>query len=630
MCGVAGILSLKPTDNQSMRSEVGLMVRAISHRGPDHEGLWSGDNDEQICLGHRRLAIIDISEDGNQPMISIHRHSVLAFNGEIYNYKELRVRLELEGAKFHGSSDTEVLLCACESWGIKLTLKRLVGMFAFALWDRVERKLFLARDRAGKKPLYFGRFGDRIYFASEIKAFKAVKTLSLSIDEDALHHYLTLGFIPSSNSIYHELNIVPAGQWMQFDINGGVKHKRYWSPAKESSEKISFNDAVERTEELLRESVKLRLRADVPVGVFLSGGIDSGLITAMAAQQSQTPLRTFTVSFGELGFDESEMAMSVARRYKTQHEVIKLNPNLEDLLPNVVAAYDEPFADPSALPTYAVSEIAAKHVKVVLNGEGADELFGGYRRHTAIKYFSKMDRVFNILPNSLLRKGSSLLPKPSTSRSPYGFFHRFIRGFGQSAMQQYLVWSSDGFNEKEKQAMWKERMLRPATDLLLQKDLEYLGERGVIGNFMAADFVLGMGQCLLKKMDIATMAHSIEARSPFLDHRLSDFAFSLNHNIILSGNSSKPILRELAGKLLPKQVVVAPKRGFEIPLVYWVEEKLYEMIYDTCLRRDGLLTDLFETKELKGFLSRDSISDKGQWAKRVWILFMLALWDEHN
>ena len=234
MCGIAGLLSLKPTNNDYMRSEVGLMVSAIAHRGPDHEGVWSIENDNQICLGHRRLAIIDISEDGNQPMVSHHRHSVLSFNGEIYNYKELRIKLELEGANFHGDSDTEVLLCACERWGVQSTLKKLVGMFAFALWDHTERKLFLARDRAGKKPLYFGRFGSRIYFASEIKAFKAIKTLSLSLDEEALHHYLTLGFIPDGNSIYRELDIVPAGQWMQFDTNGEVKQGRYWSLATKS------------------------------------------------------------------------------------------------------------------------------------------------------------------------------------------------------------------------------------------------------------------------------------------------------------------------------------------------------------------------------------------------------------
>ena len=300
------------------------------------------------------------------------------------------------------------------------------------------------------------------------------------------------------------------------------------------------------------------------------------------------------------------------------------------MLPKVVQSYDEPFADPSALPTYAVAEAASTDLKVILNGEGADELFGGYRRHAAVKYAQKISSIIKFPPIKILTESLLRFPSPSVVRSKYGFLHRFIRGLTKDPVEQYLIWSSDGFMEEKKNVFWKNYPPISTTANLLKDELGYLGKRGLIGDFLATDYVIGMGQCLLVKMDIATMAHGLEARSPFLDHRLTDFAFQLDHNVLLAGVQSKPILRELARRYLPKEICTAPKRGFEIPLVNLIENDLKEMIYDFCLQRNGILREYFHLNELERVINQENdIADKGQWAKQVWTLFMLSLWDEY-
>ena len=290
-------------------------------------------------------------------------------------------------------------------------------------------------------------------------------------------------------------------------------------------------------------------------------------------------------------------------------------------------AYDEPFADPSALPTYAVAEAAGRHLKVVLNGEGADELFAGYRRHLAVLYFSRWERAFR-LPAGALRPMMGFLPAPTGFRTPYAFFYRFVRGLGESPMGRYIVWSSDGFTEVEKRALYRpEDGVFPATADALSRDLSWLGGRGVVGDFMAVDFALSMGDCLLVKMDIATMAHGLEARCPFLDHRLAEWAAGLPRRVLFAGRTNKPLLRALARRYLPDAVASAPKRGFEIPLIQWVRRDLFAMISDLCLSPNGIVREIFEKRQIEGLLLRRDGLDEERWAKRLWILLMLALWD---
>lgn len=624
MCGIAGIRLRERRPADWLRDRTVRMARTIAHRGPDHEGVWLDNG--QISLANRRLAIVDLSPEGEQPMRSADGRHVIVLNGEIYNFVELRAELESDGLQFRGHSDTEVLLAAINRWGLAPALERAVGMFALAVWDAVDSRLTLARDRAGKKPLYYAREGDAFYFASEIKALRDGAGLALSTDPEAIHHYLSLGYVPSPLTAYREIREVPAGCWMRIEPNLTTRVERYWALPEAKENPISLDEAIEETERRLTVAVTQRLRADVPVGAFLSGGIDSGLMTAIAAGRSSKPVKTFTVTFGGGWFDEGPLAAQVVERYGTDHQAIHLSPAINDLLPRVVRSYDEPFADPSAVPTYAVAEAAGRKLKVVLNGEGADELFGGYRRSVAARYASPLAGLLEGVPG--VRAVVNRLPRPGGFRTPYALAYRMLRGFGLGPMDRYLVWSSDGFTEEEKQALYRERRKLPSTTGALEVLLARLAGRPPVDHFMAVDFVLSLGDCLLVKMDIATMAHSLEARSPYLDHRLVEWAAALPRHLLFSARTTKPLLRRLAAKYLPGEVLSAPKRGFEIPLVDWVRGELFSMIGDLCLSQSGLVSDMFDRGQVERLLFRKTGLDDERWAKRLWILLMLAQWDK--
>ena len=627
MCGIAGAFAPAGERLDGLVEATGRMVRALAHRGPDHEGLWA-DAGAGVSLGYRRLAIVDLTADGQQPMRSADGRFVLVFNGEIYNHPGLRDELAQAGAGFRGRSDTEVLLAGIQNWGFQATLDKAAGMFGLAVWDARDRCLRLARDRAGKKPIYYIAGPRAFHFASEIKAFKAAG-LELSTDTNALWHYLSLGYIPSPRTAYREVRELPAGCCLTIGQDLEPRIDRYWWLAPPSDGVAPRGEVIEEVETRLTLAVAQRLRADVPVGVFLSGGIDSGLVTALAARSSGRPVRTFTVTFDDGPFDEGPLASQVVERYATEHQAIRLAPDVEALLPRVAAAYDEPFADPSALPTYAVAEAAGRELKVVLNGEGADEIFAGYRRHLAVWHAARWERWIP-LPGGLLRTVAWRLPRPSGFRTPYALLSRAARGAGLPPAERYLAWSSDGFTEEEKALILRRSVARaPSTAATLDRETSWLGERGPVGGFMALDFVVSLGDCLLVKMDIATMAHSLEARSPFLDHRLVDYVAALPRRALFDGRTTKPLLRALAARRLPPDIVDAPKRGFEIPLVAWVSGPLRPMIADLCLSRDGVMGDLFDRGQVEALLTRRPPFrlDDERWAKRLWTLLMLALWD---
>ena len=602
----------------------------LAHRGPDDYGFWA-DPSGQILLGHCRLAIIDLSVDGHQPMVSSCKRYTVSFNGEIYNYVELKDELENLGSRFRGNSDTEVLLEAVSYWGIFKALNKFIGMFAIALWDNDEKRLILARDRAGKKPLYYLRNQESLYFVSELKALKVVDGLRFQLDYDSIYQYLTFGYIPAPKTIYKDVLKVPAGHYITFDHSLSPKIEPYWNIVWEKKRQISFDDAVTEADSLLKETVKIRLRADVPVGCFLSGGIDSGLLTAIASNQMDKPLKTFTVSFKDEFFDESPLADLIAKQYKTDHHVIRLSPDLKDILPKVAMAYDEPFADPSAVPSYCVSEEASKHLKVVLNGEGGDELFGGYRRYIAVKWFSQFGSFSKLLPESYCRMLTNILPQPKTFRSKYAFTHRFIRGIVDDPFERYIAWCVDGFNEIEKGHLYKSlNNTYNSSVKLLSEKYGTISHLNPLDHFMAIDFLLNMQDDMLVKMDIATMSHGLEGRNPFLDHRVIEWAISLPSGIRMKGTNTKPILRELAKRYLPAEIVNAPKRGFEIPLIKWLQNDLREMVHSMCLSSNGIIYDLFDGKYVESLLQEKQLLDPDRWSKRVWILFMLAMWEAAN
>jgi asparagine synthase (glutamine-hydrolysing) len=630
MCGIAGVLSRLSANTERLSGQVKKMVQVLSHRGPDDQGIWA-DPTGRIILGHCRLAIIDLTPEGHQPMVSSCGRYVISLNGEIYDFLELRKELKELGTQFRGHSDTEVLLEAVSRLGIRRTLDKVVGMFAFALWDNAEDRLILARDRAGKKPLYYFRNHDSVYFASELKALKTLDNINFPVDYESIYQYLTFGYVPAPRTIYENVSEIPAGHYMVIDSNHKVEFKSYWKVAWGKKRQITFEQTVEEADHLLNEAVKIRLRADVPVGCFLSGGIDSGLLAAMASRQMDSPLKTFTVSFSDGAFDESPFADLVAKRYGTDHHVITLSPNLEDVLPKVVKAYDEPFADASAIPSYCISEEASKHIKVVLNGEGGDELFGGYRRHVAVKLYSHFRKLFEIMPEKFWSAVVESLPQPRSFRSRYAFLHRFLRGIDGNPFNQYIAWCVDGFDEIEKGGLYKHSTNGYASSIdLLTSKFSNLNQMHPLDHFMAMDFLLNMHDDMLVKMDIATMAHSLEGRNPFLDHRIIEWATNLPVEIKMKGTKTKPILRELAKRYLPIEIVNAPKRGFEIPLISWLRKDLFHMVHDICLSPNGIVLDLFNRNYVESLLNEKTDLDPDRWSRRVWTLFMLGMWENES
>lgn len=623
MCGVAGVWTPAGAEDGGLRSTVGVMLDSLRHRGPDDRGIWI-DDASGLALGHVRLSIIDLSPRARQPMAGPGGRTRVTFNGEIYNYLERRRELQADGVRFVSDSDTEVLAGLYERRGLGC-LPALRGMFAFALWDAGERKLFLARDRLGKKPLYYCRSADGLYFGSEIKAVTAALPVPPTLDESSLAEYLARGYIGGERTIYREIRELPPGSLMVGTSPRTMEVRRYWSPPWIPKRPVRVETAVEEAEALLAESVRIRLRSDVPVGIFLSGGIDSGLVTAMAARHGSGRLRTFTIGFEGSPFDERPLARQVARRYGTEHEEILLRPDVAVLVHRVACQHDEPFADPSAIPTFAVAEAARRHVKVVLNGDGGDELFAGYRRHVAAVWAARLRAV---IPDRALAWGSrralELLPTPRGFRTPYAHGHRFLRGLAERARGSRSVWGEDGFAAGEI-GTWLTPFEGAGTAEAGDAP-DAADGLGPLDRILADDLFRALPDDLLVKMDIASMAYGLEARSPFLDQDLVDWAVGVPEPIRLKGLLTKPILRRLARRHLPDSVTHAPKRGFEAPVQQWLKKELRELRDDLLLGSDSIVTSLFGRRALNRLVDGTGL-DPSRWSRRMWTLLMLAMWD---
>jgi len=629
MCGIAGLWARDGARVEALDATTRRMADALGHRGPDGRRFWT-DPVAGVGLGHTRLSIIDLSETGDQPMVDRSGSTVIVFNGEIYNYLELRAELEADGIKFRGTSDTEVLLALYAKLGLDC-LGQLRGMFAFAIWDGVERRLVLARDRMGKKPLYYwAPDGRTLCFASEIKALRAASPSDPGIDSAALNDYLRFGFVGGTRTIYRGIQQVPPGYAFVATAPPQTRAVRYWQPEWVPKKLVSFEEAVERTGVLLRESVNLRLRADVPVGVLLSGGIDSGLITSFAARKAGATCKTFSVGFENEEFDERPTARAVARRYATDHHEVLLRPDVSGLIPKVAWHYDQPFADASALPTFAVAEYARRHVKVVLTGDGGDESFAGYRRDLSAALLSSFTRLAGTrVLTGVSRVLGRLLPVPRSHRDPYALGYRFIRGLSVDEAARMVVWSSDGFSDDERLQLGQAPVSRGEESGAFEALIASLGGLGSLDRTLALDLLWILPYDLLVKMDIATMAHGLEARSPFLDQDVVRWALMLPEAIRLGGIETKPVLRRLARRYLPTLVSKGPKRGFEVPLYRWVSTDLRELRDDLVLSPSGLLTSIFDRRQLEQFLRAPVRGSRVRWAQLRWILIMLAAWDRY-
>ncbi|MFN8522876.1 MAG: asparagine synthase (glutamine-hydrolyzing) [Chloroflexota bacterium] len=623
MCGIAGVLDLG--GGTGLAETPRRMLDALAHRGPDGEGIYHGDG---ATLAMRRLAIIDLA-GGNQPMATEDQRLWVVQNGEIYNYIELRRELEPRHA-FKTQSDTEVILHLYEERGVDC-VSALRGMFTIALWDARTQQLMLARDRLGKKPLYYARQGGKLVFASEIKAILASGLVETSLDESALYQYLCFGFIPHPRTIYREIRSLPPGHILLAEAGGDVRINRYWRLPGPSAEPPNRAQAVERTRELLTESVGLRLRSDVPVGIFLSGGIDSGLVTAAASRATDAAVRTFSIGFADKAFDEREHARLVAQRYGTTHTEIEIDlaeavRDPDALLGGVVAAYDQPYADSSAIPSMAVSREARKYVTVVLNGDGGDEAFAGYRRYSAALMADWMTTTLGPVAPAAAR----LAPAPRRRRGPVEFALRLLEGVKMPPRERYLRWSgllTDADAADLIQPSLARELEESAGDVVDTRVEQCLswGYREPAALMMACDTTHVLVDDFLVKMDIATMAASVEGRSPFLDHVLVEYASSLPDGVRASAFQTKPILREIAKDWLPAEITKAPKRGFEVPMARWLRTELRPVAQASILAPDARIREYVRPKAVARMWD-DHLAERRDHAMRLWSLLVLEWW----
>ncbi|MEK6257014.1 MAG: asparagine synthase (glutamine-hydrolyzing) [Planctomycetota bacterium] len=613
MCGITGGW----TDEPIADAPFGASMNALLHRGPDDGGTL---RDGSVVLGMRRLSIIDVG-GGHQPVFNEDGSVAVVFNGEIYNYRELIPQLQSRGHTFRSQSDTETLVHLYEEYGPRMC-EHLRGMFAFAIWDKSKRRLFLARDRFGKKPLYYTRTsGGGILFASELKALRplmAAAGVAARIDEQGIYDFLSLGMVPQPRTIFQNVHSLPPGSWLSSD-GERADMQPYWQLDYTRKVRMPYGEVLERTRELISDSVKVRLRSDVPLGVFLSGGIDSSVIAYEAAKQLGQDLDSFTVSTSDPAFDEAPVAARTARELGIRNHVLPLQVAPLDEIQRLVRQYDQPYADYSALPTSAISRLARQHVTVVLTGDGGDEVFGGYRRYVAAQWAS----AFRFVPSSLTTMMAGLLQRQSGGRrSTAGFGSRFLRGLGQSPGARYLSWTTDLLQDADKQQIWTGGPMRPTEDWI-----EELLPRRLSGFDTQAtgDIQVNLLSDLLVKMDIATMAHSLEARSPLLDHQLAEFLATLPDSQRITGGRLKGLLRDAYRGRLPDEVILGKKRGFEFSLSSWLENELRGLIMDTlgspAARVRSFLNGQFIDNLLAGGILRDR-----NCACLVYALLVLELW----
>lgn len=618
MCGIVGIIGREPVSD---RKQLAVMRDTMRHRGPDDAGIWWGC-DGRAGLAHRRLSIIDLSSGGHQPMVDPTGQLAIAYNGEIYNYRELRDELAGSGVTFRTSSDTEVLVEAYRRWGTDC-LSRLNGMFAFALYDARRRSLFLARDRAGQKPLYYLDDGQRLVFASELKAILADPSVPRRIDLHALSAYLAYGYVPGDMSMFQGIAKLPAGCAMTYQLDTGRRETwPYWQlPQTEGQESASEEELIEQLHDLLRESVRRRLVSDVPVGILLSGGIDSSLVTAMAAEAAAGTIKTFTISFpGHGAYDESQYARMVAEHFGTEHIELAAEAATVDLLPELARQYDEPMADSSMVPTYLVSRLVREHATVALGGDGGDELFGGYPWHS---WLQKHDRLRRFLPRPI----RALLYSLVTHAMRPG-----ARG------RNYLLSCTSGLHRGIAQiniyfdALWRRRLLAPVwSDSAPAGGPEArkmsLCSRGgtPLQLSTAVDFQTYLSEDILVKVDRASMLASLEVRAPFLDPRVIEFAFSRVPDRLRASHHEQKILpRRLAEKLLPPQLDLTRKQGFSLPLQQWFNGPWGSYCCEVLSEADSALFDRRTIDRLIADQRRGYSN-----TPRLFMLTMFELWRRH-
>ena len=645
MCGIAGFIS-PYLSRDSFNKTITCMIDKLGHRGPDDKGIWF-DTKSGVALAHSRLSIIDLSKAGHQPMISSCKRFYIVFNGEIYNHKMLREELP-DSIKWRGHSDTETLINGISYWGLERTLSKLVGMFSFALWDIEQKKLTLVRDRLGEKPLYFGFIGKTMVFGSELKSMEVFPEKSLEIDKNSLETYIRFGYIPAPLSIYKGIYKLSPGNFIEISIEDVMARsvhniRQYWSLEEVIHNKQanpflgSKADATDYLEILLKDSISGQILADVPLGAFLSGGIDSSSLVSIMQSQSRDPVNTFTVGFEEFHYDESKSAQKVSSFLGTNHREYIMSPNdAINIIPDLPAIYDEPFSDVSQIPTFWVSKFASNNVKVCLSGDGGDELFCGYSRHIAGPRIWKILKNIPIPLRKIIANFIQNFPPSSWDRFYYYceiFIPRHLRinfpGLKlykiselintQTLKEVYLAlissWSSsENIMLKNSQSLGKEAL-----------EFENIKQIDAHHQMMYMDTLNYLPNDILVKVDRASMASSLETRLPLLDHRIVEFAWSIPLEMKLQNKRSKWLLREVLKRYLPYNLIDRPKSGFAVPIAKWLkgplknwaDELLDEKLIDS--------QEFLSSKSIKSIWN-EHLSGKQNWSKKLWTILMFQSW----
>ncbi len=631
MCGICGAIWSDPKLNIDEPTLV-RMTEVLRHRGPNDQGTYRTEYSLRppyeplpgVALGFRRLSIIDLST-GHQPMANEDDSIWVVFNGEIYNFATLRRRLEGAGHKFRTQSDTETIVHLYEDEGVRC-FEHLNGMFAIAIWDRRQRRLVLGRDRLGKKPLVYRREPGRLMFASELKSLLEVPGVPREIDPSALDEYLTYQYVPHPRTIFRGIRKLPPGHFAVWQ-DGEWEERPYWQPDFNAERPITETAAIEQIRELLTSAVQLRMRSDVPLGAFLSGGIDSSLIVALMQQQSERPIQTFTIGFPVKEYDETRYARRVAAHVGTEHHEMQVTPDAAEILPQLVWNYDEPFADSSAIPTWYLSQMTRQHVTVSLSGDGGDELFAGYTRYKALWISTLLDRS-GPLRTVLASKFWLRLPGGSRQRSLVRRIKRFSENLHIAPPRRYLDWLVI-FNEARRAALYTDEFVAQLPDAdpfdFLDAAWQRAGKRDPISAASLSDLVTYLPGDLMTKVDIASMAHSLEVRAPFLDVRVVEFAAALPAALKFRWGQGKYLLRRAFGDLLPREIWNRRKMGFGVPLDHWFRNELRDLTRDTLLAPEARCLRFFRREAIEQ-LFREHIEHRFDHAPRLWSLAFLELW----
>ncbi len=629
MCGITGKIYFQKNNLFVNETAIDKMNTAIDHRGPDDAGIFINDN-KKIGLGQRRLSIIDLSPLGHQPMHYEHQGKkyTIVFNGEIYNFQKERELLKKENYSFQSKTDTEVIMALYDKYKINF-LEHLRGMFAFALYDHQKNKLICARDRLGKKPFKYYQDANVFMFASEIKSILTQPEYKKEVDYEAIHHYLTLQYCPAPLTGFKNIQKLEPAHYLIIDCNTGKRKKeKYWQLNYNHKLHLNENEWKNKILEELNTAVKLRMISDVPLGAFLSGGIDSSAVVALMAKNSSQPIKTFSIGFNEIDHDETIYAQMIADKYKTDHHKFIVKPNALEMLPMLVKQYEEPYADSSALPTFYLAQKTREYVTVALNGDGGDENFAGYGRYSIQKFslwYDKIGPLHNVLAKPVAKLINSIFKTTLTNHA-----QTFAETLSFPYNERYLSYIQY-FSRKAKNNLYSSEMQNKVGNLITNDILIHTFQkaqaRNKVEQTIYTDIATYLPDDLLVKVDIATMANGLESRSPFLDHKFMEMTAQIPANLKLKGlNNKKYILKKALEKdLVPKEILYRKKMGFGVPIEHWFRNEMKDYIYEILLSNRAISRNLFKKENIKKLLDTH-VNTKINHAYRIWALLTLELW----